>query len=70
MGVYCQLIRSCHIIVIAIGIHHHRLALDPETIADTLGTLLKYQEDIARIQGSDGEKLLSEVKAELLAKAG
>jgi MoxR-like ATPase len=47
-----------------------RLALDPETIADTLGTLLKYQEDIARIQGSDGEKLLSEVKAELLAKAG
>ncbi|SIQ94930.1 MoxR-like ATPase [Rhizobium sp. RU33A] len=47
-----------------------RLALDPETIADTLGTLLKYQEDIARIQGSEGEKLLSEVKAELLAKAG
>jgi MoxR-like ATPase len=47
-----------------------RLALDPETIADTLGTLLKYQEDIARIQGSEGQKLLSEVKAELLAKAG
>ena len=47
-----------------------RLALDPETIADTLGTLLKYQEDIARIQGSEGEKLLSEVKAELLAKVG
>jgi MoxR-like ATPase len=44
-----------------------RLALDPETIADTLGTLLKYQEDIARIQGSDGQKVLSEVKAELLA---
>lgn len=47
-----------------------RLALDPETIADTLGTLLKYQEDIARIQGGEGQKLLSEVKAELLAKAG
>lgn len=44
-----------------------RLALDPETIADTLGTLLKYQEDIARIQGSDGQKVLSEVKAEFLA---
>lgn len=44
-----------------------RLALDPETIADTLGTLLKYQEDIARIQGSEGQKVLSEVKAELLA---
>jgi MoxR-like ATPase len=44
-----------------------RLALDPETIADTLGTLLKYQDDIARVQGGDGERLLSEVKAELLA---
>ena len=44
-----------------------RLALDPETIADTLGTLLKYQDDIARIQGSEGQKVLSEVKAELLA---
>ena len=44
-----------------------RLALDPETIADTLGTLLKYQEDIARIQGGEGHKVLSEVKTELLA---
>lgn len=44
-----------------------RLALDPETIADTLGTLLKYQEDIARIQGGEGQKALAEVKAELLA---
>ncbi len=44
-----------------------RLALDPETIADTIGTLLKYQEDIARIQGGEGHKALAEVKAELLA---
>lgn len=44
-----------------------RVALDPETIADTLGTLLKYQDDIARIQGGEGERLLTEVKAELLA---
>jgi MoxR-like ATPase len=44
-----------------------RLALDPETIADTLGTLLKYQDDIARIRSAEGERLLSEVKAELLA---
>ncbi|MDK1489491.1 MoxR family ATPase [Sinorhizobium sp. 7-81] len=45
-----------------------RLALDPETIADTLGTLLKYQDDIARIEGTEGRKLLAEVKAELLAQ--
>ncbi|WP_105401368.1 MoxR family ATPase [Neorhizobium sp. T7_12] len=44
-----------------------RIALDPETIADTLGTLLKYQDDIARIKGGEGERVLSEVKAELLA---
>ncbi len=44
-----------------------RLALDPETISDTLGTLLKYQDDIARIDGGDGRKILDEVKAELLA---
>ncbi|MBO3760609.1 MoxR family ATPase [Ciceribacter sp. L1K22] len=44
-----------------------RLALDPETISDTLGTLLKYQDDIARIQGGEGQKLLAEVRAELLA---
>lgn len=44
-----------------------RLALDPETISDTLGTLLKYQDDIARIEGGDGRKILDDVKADLLA---
>ncbi len=44
-----------------------RVALDPETISDTLGTLLKYQDDIARIEGSEGRKLLDDVKAEMLA---
>ncbi|MBC7282258.1 MoxR family ATPase [Hoeflea sp.] len=42
-----------------------RLALDPETVSDTLGTLLKYQDDIARIEGGAGRELLAEVKAEL-----
>ncbi|HLP70709.1 MAG TPA: MoxR family ATPase [Rhizobium sp.] len=44
-----------------------RVALDPETISDTLGTLLKYQDDIARIQGGEGRKILSEIEAELRA---
>jgi MoxR-like ATPase len=44
-----------------------RLALDPDTISDTLGTLLKYQDDISRIRGSDGRRVLDEVKAELQA---
>nr|WP_316654333.1 MoxR family ATPase [uncultured Gellertiella sp.] len=46
-----------------------RFALDPSTVADTLGTLLKYQDDIARIAGSEGAKLLAEVKAGIAAGA-
>jgi MoxR-like ATPase len=42
-----------------------KLALDPEVINDTLGVLLKYQDDIARIRGSEAARLLAEVKAEL-----
>lgn len=41
------------------------LSLDPETINDTLGTLLKYQDDIQRIEGSEANRILTEVKAEL-----
>jgi MoxR-like ATPase len=44
-----------------------RMSLDPETVNDTLGTLLKYQDDITRVRGSDAERLLAEVKAELAA---
>ena len=44
-----------------------KLALDPETVSDTLGTLLKYQDDIARIEGSEGRKILEEVKSVLSA---
>ncbi len=31
------------------------VALDPATVSDTLGVLLKYQDDIARIEGTQGE---------------
>ncbi|MCP8893549.1 MoxR family ATPase [Shinella daejeonensis] len=44
-----------------------RTALDPETVSDTLGALLKYQDDIARIEGAEGRKLLETVKADLAA---
>jgi MoxR-like ATPase len=45
-----------------------RLALDPQVIHDTLGVLLKYQDDIARVQGSEAARILSEVKAEVAAQ--
>jgi len=44
-----------------------KLALDPQTVNDTLGVLLKYQDDIAKIQGSEAAKLLDQVNAELAA---
>jgi MoxR-like ATPase len=43
------------------------VALDPATVSDTLGVLLKYQDDIARIEGSKAAELLSAVRAELRA---
>jgi MoxR-like ATPase len=39
--------------------------LEAEAIDDTLGVLLKYQDDIARIQGSEANRILTEVKTEL-----
>jgi MoxR-like ATPase len=44
-----------------------KLSLDPETINNTLGVLLKYQDDIGKLQGSEAAKILAEVRAELAA---
>ncbi|ESX24051.1 MoxR family ATPase [Mesorhizobium sp. M1148] len=44
-----------------------KVALDPETVSDTIGVLLKYQDDIARIGAGEGRRILDEVKAELAA---
>src|SRR5438067_3667679 len=43
------------------------LALDPATISDTLGVLLKYQDDIAGLEGTKAKELLDEVRAQLRA---
>ncbi|MBY0612105.1 MAG: MoxR family ATPase [Beijerinckiaceae bacterium] len=39
------------------------VALDPALVSDTLGVLLKYQDDIAKLQGSAAKKLLDQVKS-------
>lgn len=46
-----------------------KVELDVETVTDTLGFLLKYQDDIAAIEGSRAKTLLDQVKAELAAAA-
>ena len=43
------------------------VALDPATVSDTLGVLLKYQDDIARLDNSKVKALLDEVKSDLRA---
>jgi MoxR-like ATPase len=43
------------------------VALDPATVSDTLGVLLKYQDDIARLDGGKVKSLLDEVKSDLRA---
>ena len=42
-----------------------QVALDPTTIDGTLGTLLKYQDDIAKIRGSEAARILEEVKLDI-----
>ena len=46
------------------------LSLDPATINSTLGVLLKYQDDIARIQGSEAAAILHKVQQELAVARG
>jgi len=43
------------------------ITLSNEAVDNTLGVLLKYQDDIARIRGSDAGQLLEQVKIELSA---
>jgi MoxR-like ATPase len=43
------------------------VALDPAMVSDTLGVLLKYQDDIARFEGSGAKELIEQVRAEMRA---
>ena len=44
-----------------------KIALDPQVINDTLVVLLKYQDDIARIQGGEAEKILQHIRTQTVA---
>ena len=46
-----------------------KIDLDPETVNSSLGVLLKYQDDIEKIQGSEAAKILDEVKAGIAASS-
>ena len=40
-----------------------RMSLDPQTVDDTLGVLLKYQDDLVRVRGSEAARLLESITA-------
>ena len=39
------------------------ISLDPNAVHDTLGALLKYQDDIARVRGSEAARILAEIES-------
>jgi hypothetical protein len=43
------------------------ISLDPQTVNDTLGVLLKYQDDIAKMEGSEAKRMLDQIKSEIAA---
>jgi hypothetical protein len=43
------------------------VALSPQLIADTLGAILKYQDDIQKLQGSEAKRVLDQARASLPA---
>jgi len=40
-----------------------RNSLDADTVNDTLGVLLKYQDDVARIRGDEAVRILAEIRS-------
>ena len=44
-----------------------KVALDPETVDNTLGVLLKYQDDIAKMKGSEAAAILHKVQQDMAA---
>ncbi|HEY7747541.1 MAG TPA: MoxR family ATPase [Aestuariivirgaceae bacterium] len=45
------------------------VSLDPQIINDTLGVLLKYQDDIVKLEGSEAKRLLDQIRAEIRSHA-
>jgi MoxR-like ATPase len=41
------------------------MSLDPQMVNDTLGVLLKYQDDISRMQGTEAKRILDQIKDEI-----
>ena len=47
----------------------NRSSLEPGVVDDTLGVLLKYQDDVARMRGDEASRILDEIRAKLATTA-
>jgi MoxR-like ATPase len=47
-----------------------RVVLDPETVNNTLGVLLKYRDDLERVAGEEAERLVGEARTAAASVAG
>ena len=45
------------------------ISLDSEVVSDTLGVLLKYQDDVAKVKGAPAARILEEIKAKVVPAA-
>ena len=45
------------------------VSLSPEMVSDTLGAVLKYQDDIAKIAGSEASRILDDARADIARMA-
>ena len=45
------------------------ISLDPKTVNDTLGVLLKYQDDIIAMEGSEAKRLVDQIQSEIRNRA-
>ncbi|MBA5777651.1 MoxR family ATPase [Stappia sp. F7233] len=43
----------------------NEMALDPDMVSDTLGVLLKYQDDIERVRGSKARQMVEDIRKDL-----
>ncbi|WP_428697602.1 AAA family ATPase [Stappia sp.] len=43
----------------------NEIALDPDMVSDTLGVLLKYQDDIDRVRGSRARQMIDEIRRDM-----
>ena len=46
------------------------VSLEPRVVSDTLGAILKYQDDVAKVSGGPAARIVDEIQSQIRAAAG